>query len=310
MSKPKITQQMRYRESLIKYADKHGVSKASRVYNTSRQNIYRWMKRYDGTTRSLANLSKRPKSHPNQHTPDELKLIKDMFAKNKNTGLVVLWVKLKQRGYTRSCSSLYYQLKKLELKFNTPKKKKKTKTKTYIQMTFPGERIQIDVKTVPIRCIVGQFKLYQYTAIDEFSRIRYLQIYGEKSTYTSYKFLIEVIRKFPFKIYTVRTDNGPEFTKRLISKDPNDKTIFEHGLIKNGIRHDLIKPYTPKHNGKVERSHRKDNERFYSTHRFYSLEDANNQLRIYLKEYNNFPMQPLNWKSPNELLRDYLSKHK
>lgn len=310
MSKPKITQQMRYRESLIKYADKHGVSKASRVYNTSRQNIYRWMKRYDGTTRSLANLSKRPKSHPNQHTPDELKLIKNMFDKNKNTGLVILWVKLKQRGYSRSCSSLYHQLKKLELKFNTPKKKKKTKPKPYIQMTFPGERVQIDVKTVPSRCIVGQFKLYQYTAIDEFSRVRYLQIYGEKSTYTSYKFLLEVLKRFPFKIYTVRTDNGLEFTKRLISKDQNDKTIFEHGLIKNGIHHDLIKPYTPKHNGKVERSHRKDNERFYSTHRFYSLEDANNQLQIYLKEYNNFPMQPLNWKSPNESLRDYLSKHK
>ncbi len=301
---------MRYRESLIKYALKHGVSKASRVYNTNRQYIYRWRKRYDGNIRSLANQSKKPKSHPNQHTKDEIKLIKDMFAKNKDTGLVVLWVKLKQRGYTRTVSSLYHQLKKLELKFNTPKKKKKTKPKPYIQMTFPGERIQIDVKTVPTKCIVGQFKLYQYTAIDEFSRVRYLKIYGEKSTYTSYKFLLEVIKRFPFKIYTVRTDNGPEFTKRLLSKDPHDKTIFELGLKKNGIHHDLIKPYTPKHNGKVERSHRKDNERFYSSHRFYSLEDANKQLQVYLKEYNNFPMQPLNWKSPNEWLLDYFSKLK
>lgn len=310
MSKPKITQQMRYRESLIKYAKKHGVSKASRVYNTSRQYIYRWMNRYDGTIRSLANLSRKPKRHPNEHTPDELKLIKDMFYQNKNTGLVTLWVKLKMRGYTRSVSSLYHQLKKLNLKFNTPKRKKKTKPKPYVQMTFPGERIQIDVKTVPSKCIVGQFKLYQYTAIDEFSRFRYLQIYGEKSTYTSYKFLLEVIKRFPFKIYTVRTDNGAEFTKRLISKDQSDKTIFEHGLIKNEIHHDLIKPYTPKHNGKVERSHRKDNERFYATHRFYSLDDANKQLQVYLKQYNNFPMQPLKWHSPNEVLRDYLSKLK
>lgn len=301
---------MRYRQSLIKYVNKHGVTKAARVYNTSRQTIYRWKKRYNGKLTSLANESTRPKSHPNQHTEEELKLIKDMFAKNKETGLVVLWVKLKQRGYTRSVSSLYHQLKKLELKFNQPKKKVKKKTKPYIQMTFPGERIQIDVKTVPSKCIVGQFKLYQYTAIDEFSRYRYLQIYGEKSTYTSYKFLLEVIKRFRFKIYTVRTDNGPEFTKRLISKDPNDLTIFEHGLKNNGIHHDLIKPYTPKHNGKVERSHRKDNERFYATHRFYSLEDANKQLKEYLKEYNNFPMQPLNWKSPNELLRDYFNKLK
>lgn len=301
---------MRYRESLIKYAYNHGVSKASRVYNTNRQYIYRWINRYDGTILSLANISTRPKSHPNQHTLNELKLIKDMFKKNENTGLVVFWIKLKQRGYKRSISSLYNQLKKLDLKFNNKKKKSKKITKPYIQMTFPGERIQIDVKTVPSKCIVGNFKLYQYTAIDEYSRIRYLQIYEEKSTYTSYMFLQEVVKRFPFRIYTVRTDNGAEFTKRLISNKVDNKTIFEYGLEKFKIAHDLIKPYTPKHNGKVERSHRKDNERFYALHRFYSLEDANKQLKVYLKEYNNFPMQPLKWKSPNEVLRDYLNKLK
>jgi len=310
MSKPKITQQMRYRESLIKYASKHGVTKASITYNVSRQYIYRWKGRYDGTLLSLGNISKRPKHHPNEHTEEEIKLIKDMFYKNKETGLTIFWIKLKQKGYKRSISSLYHQLKKHNLKFNTPKKKKKQIVKKYIQMTFPGERVQIDVKTVPTKCIIGQFKLYQYTAIDEYSRYRYIKIYEEKSTYTSYKFLEEVIKRFKFKIYTIRTDNGLEFTKRLITNDINNKTIFEHGLKKNGIAHDLIKPYTPKHNGKVERSHRKDNERFYATHRFYSLEDANKQLYEYLKEYNNFPMQPLNWQSPNDLLRDYFNKLK
>ncbi len=83
---------MRYRESLIKYAKKYGVTKASRVYNANRQYIYRWKNRYNDDIRSLANLSKKPHSHPNQHTSDELKLIKDMFKKNKDTGLVVLWV--------------------------------------------------------------------------------------------------------------------------------------------------------------------------------------------------------------------------
>lgn len=89
MSKPKITQQMRYRESLIKYATKHGISKASRVYNINRQYIYRWKNRYNGNILSLSNKSRRPKSHPNQHTLNEIKLIKDMFKKNKDTGLVV-----------------------------------------------------------------------------------------------------------------------------------------------------------------------------------------------------------------------------
>ena len=103
----------------------------------------------------------------------------------------------------------------------------------------------------------------------------------------------------------VRTDNGLDFTNRLIS----DKlTLFERYLKKWKINPDLIKPYTPKHNGKVERSHRKDNERFYRNRRFISLEDAKKQARIYLYEYNNFPIAPLNWKSPSECLRDYYNK--
>ena len=307
MKKKRITELMRYRQSIIRYAKKYGVSQTARVYKINRTYIYRWKNRYDGTLESLRNLPTIPKSHPYQHTKDEIKLITDMFAKNKETGLVTFWIKLKQRGYTRSCSSLYRQLRKLNL-IPEKKKKHKKKTKPYVQMTFPGERVQIDVKNVPRKCIIGDYSLYQYTAIDEFSRVRYLKIYGEKSTYTSYKFLQEVVKNFSFKIYTIRTDNGPEFTKRLISKDPLDLTIFEHGLIKNGIKHDLIKPYIPKHNGKVERSNRKDNERFYATHRFYSLEDANKQLKVYLKEYNNFPMQPLNWHTPNEVLYDFIKK--
>ena len=68
----------------------------------------------------------------------------------------------------------------------------------------------------------------------------------------------------------------------------------------------LIRPFTPRHNGKVERSHRKDNERFYATHTFYSFEDFRNQLKRYnQRDYNNFPMRPLDWKTPNEVLRNF-----
>ncbi|MGC4020161.1 MAG: integrase core domain-containing protein [Muricomes sp.] len=78
-------------------------------------------------------------------------------------------------------------------------------------------------------------------------------------------------------------------------------------LQQHGIRHKLIRPFTPRHNGKVERSHRKDNERFYATHQFYSLEDFSKQLKRYnTKDYNRFPMRPLLWNSPTEVLKDYL----
>ena len=88
----KIAYKQRYRQVLVEYARKHGVTKAAIRYNETRQLIYRWMRRYDGTLASLCDRSHRPNSHPSQHRPDELKLISDMRKRNRNTGLVVFWV--------------------------------------------------------------------------------------------------------------------------------------------------------------------------------------------------------------------------
>ncbi len=61
------------------------------------------------------------------------------------------------------------------------------------------------------------------------------------------------------------------------------------------IKHYKIRPRTPEHNGKVERSHRNDNERFYSYLKFYSLEDLIRQGKAYLKRSNNIPMAVLGY---------------
>ena len=87
-----ITQDMRYRLSLIRFAEKYGVSKAAIKYKTNRQYIYSWKRRYDGTIESLRDRSRRPHHHPNQHTPEEIKLIQDMRRRNPHSGLVVFWV--------------------------------------------------------------------------------------------------------------------------------------------------------------------------------------------------------------------------
>ncbi len=105
-----ITQKMKFRESMLRYAEKNGVTEASIKYNVNRQYVYRWKNRYDGTLESLADRSHRPKSHPNQHTEAEIKLIRDMRRRNPNAGLVVFWVKVTQRGYSRSITGLYRML--------------------------------------------------------------------------------------------------------------------------------------------------------------------------------------------------------
>ena len=89
-----ITQDMAYRQSLMKYTEKYGVSRASRKYNKSRSYIYFWKARWDGSIQSLACRSRRPHSHPNQHTEAELKLIRDMRRRNPTLGMVELWHRL------------------------------------------------------------------------------------------------------------------------------------------------------------------------------------------------------------------------
>ena len=172
-----ITQDMAYRQSLMKYAEKYGVSRASRKYNKSRSYIYFWKQRWDGSVASLACQSRRPHSHPNQHTEAELKLIRDMRRRNPTLGMIELWHRLRKRGYTRCLESLFRVMRKMGL-FPAEKPKNPYKPKPYEQMTYPGQRVQVDVKVVPRRCIADpELRLFQYTAIDEFTRLRFLAAY-------------------------------------------------------------------------------------------------------------------------------------
>lgn len=310
-----ITQKLKYKESVIKFSYKYGVTKAAIKFCECKRTIYRWMERYDGTLESLKDKSRRPHSHPNQHTEEEIKLIKNYKSNNKDTGLVVLWVKLRRAGYTRTIQGLYHVMQRMGIYKKTPSKKKEAEVTEYVAGEYPGEKIQIDVKHVPKKCMspelqeIGE-KYYQYTAIDEYSRLRYTWFTNAHDTYASSEFIRKVVRYYPFKIKGVQTDNGMEFTNRLSWNAflKNKKTIFEETLEELKIEYKTIKPHTPKQNGRVERSHRKDQERFYYNRVFYSLEDLRNLGKEWRKEYNNFPMKPLGWLSPNEFIKKYKSQ--
>ena len=300
-----ITQDMAYRQSLMKYAEKYGVSRASRKYNKSRSYIYFWKARWDGSMASLACQSRRPHSHPNQHTEAELKLIRDMRRRDPKLGMVELWHRLRRRGYTRRPESLFRVMRKLGL-FPQAEKKPAYRSKPYEQMTYPGQRVQVDVKVVPRRCIADpELRLFQYTAMDEFTRLRFLAAYPEQSTYSSADFLKRLFKWYArrgIRVECVQTDNGFEFTNRFSNSKRNQVTLFEKTAADLGIRHKLIKPYTPRHNGKVERSHREDQKLFYNSHSFFSLDDFGGQLAAHQARTNNRPMRPLLWVSPREFL--------
>ena len=148
-----ITQDILFKQSVVEYSLKHGVTAAAIRYKQHRKTIYRWREKYNGTAKSLANKSRRPHHHPNEHTVEEITKIKKYRAQNKEEGLVVLWVKLMQQGYTRSISGLFKVMQRIGIYKKAPSKKKQYMPKPYEQMTFPGERVQIDVKYVPTNCL-------------------------------------------------------------------------------------------------------------------------------------------------------------
>ena len=156
----------------------------------------------------------------------------------------------------------------------------------------------MDVKYVPQVCYVGDDgdRFYQYTMIEEASRLRFIWPYKEQSGYSTVDFVQRAIEYFGYAPAMIQTDNGVEFTNFAKTKRVHAFDVF---CKQKGIVHKLIRPRTPWHNGKVERSHRNDQERFYNYLRFYSLDDLIRQMKAYLKRSNSIPTATLNWLSPS-----------
>lgn len=306
-----ITQKARKKQAVVKYAEKSRKSSASRMYGVSLSSIKRWCKRYDGTWQSLLERSHRPNSHPKRHTAKEEKQIKNSFRKcYARYGWDGVYSDLLRKKYTRSFSGMVYAAKRMGLTEQKKPPKKSREQRRYPELLEPGEKVQIDVKEVPYNCLRGKTlrdgkHLYQWTAIDECTRMRFVYGFEEHTPENTVRFLAMVIKAFPFKIKTIQTDNGTEFTYKFIS----DERIspFDKVLNKLGIKHKLIPPRTPWHNGKVERSHRNDQRYFYDWETFRSVEELNEKLEKHLIWSNNKTMRTLGRKSPIQLLAEKLA---
>lgn len=299
-----ITSEARFRQRVIKYSNKNGVTAASIRFHRSRQAIYEWKAKYDGHWKSLRDKSHRPHSHPNQHTEEEKQMILRRYPRYKDD-IILLWDSLRKSGYKRSYNSLVRVINK----WLKPEQKKKSAKKLmpYERATYPGQKVQIDVKYVPSYCVSNGQKYYQYTAIDECTRVVFRELYDEHSTYSSADFLKKLVVTFPFPIREIQTDNGREFTNAYLPQKTPTLSLFEQTLQDFDIIYHRIRVATPRHNGKVERQHRTDEKRFYKKMRMYNLADGRKQLEKYNKKSNNIPKICLEFRTPNEVLEDYLS---
>jgi len=300
-----LTSIAQFRQRVVRHSGKNGVTSASIRHRVSRQAIYEWEAKYNGHWKSLLNRSHRPKSHPNQQSKEEESLITKYWYRNKND-MLVLWDKIKSKGYSRCYRSMLRAIKRLQLN-GTPEKRSRYNAKPYQRAEYPGQKVQIDVKFVPSQCVSNGQKYYQYTAIDECTRFVFREMYDEHSTYSSKDFLIKLMECFPFPIREIQTDNGREFTNAYLPMKTDLKSLFEDALDEMEILYHRIRVATPRHNGKVERQHRIDQKRFYNRMRMYSLHDGRKQLAVYNKISNNISKVCLNYRSPQAVLSDYLA---
>lgn len=308
------------KERALKLWQQSSIEFVCHRYHCSERSLWRWKSKYDGTTDSLSNCKKGPRGPmPNRQSEKEQRRIRNLIKRNPGIGLNELYGKLRKKGYTRNPATLYRFLRRIGF-YNPEKVREPYKPKPYNTPEKLGVKWQMDVKFVPRECVSpsvpGSLRFYQYTMIDEATRQRFIFAYQELSAWNTVDFVRRAIDFFGYKPKIIQTDNGSEFTYTRETKYDRVHSL-DRFCQANGIEHKLIRPRTPRHNGKVERSHRSDNERFYKYLRFYSFADLQKQMAAYLRRSNNIPISTLKsrdgkmrWMTPNEkraelLLLDY-----
>ena len=284
------------------------IRKILSFYHIKRSSLYRWLKRFDGTKESLLDLSHKPHTdHPNKLKKEIVDRILNLHRRNPDQSFVEIWIRLKHEGITISPSSVLRTFKRNgEYVKYVPNPKKHDKI--YHTPKMVHDKWQVDVKYVPRECKANNLegKFYQYTILDECSRKRILYFTEEHSMYDTVKALLFAKGKMGCFPKEIQTDNGVEFTDERRKKDKGVNlrkcsNLVDRFCQENGIKHHLIRPRTPQHNGKVERSHRLDQDKFYRKLKFYSLQDLRIQGEAWNKRYNNMPKMVLGFKTPNEV---------
>jgi transposase InsO family protein len=284
---------------ILEYAKGIGSNKQACLdFGVPKSSFYEWKKAYaEGGKAGL--LRKKPiaKSHPRQVPPEYVEKIIHLRTKYHLGPQRIAWYIERYHGFKTSCSSVYRTLKRNGIG-RLPRNvgRRAIHTRRYAKQV-PGHQIQVDVKFLALIKEDGRkIKRYQYTAIDDATRVRALKIYQRHNQKSSIDFIDYVVDKFPFRIHTVRTDRGHEWQAQ-----------FHWHVEDKGTRHVYIKPRSPQLNGKVERSHRSDQEEFYQLLTYTGDVDLNKKLAQWEEFYNfNRPHGAHGGNTPYEALRSML----
>lgn len=285
--------------AILQYAEEvQNVSKACRHFGVSRDSFYRWKKLYsEHGERALVNSKPCPRN-PKLRTPPAIEEKILHLRRRYHLGqLRISWYLKRYHGIQISQAGVYCVLKRNGMNRLPGRTRKRMIATCRYEKKVPGHHIQVDVKFLDLTTPAGKrVRRFQYTAVDDATRIRTLKVYPRHTQKNAIDFIDHVIRNFPFRIHTVRTDNGHEFQAK-----------FHWHVEDLGIRHVYIKPRTPRLNGKVERSHRTDEDEFYQLLTYTDDVDLGAKLKEWEHFYNlQRPHKSLKGKTPYEVLRQKL----
>lgn len=288
----------RFKVFIVEYAQITKNKKVYEEYNISKSTFYLWKRKYlkegkDGLIR------KKPiaRNHPNDTPNEVIDKVLELRKSYQLGSMRIKWYLERYHGINISESTVYRILKRNGMgKLNKKASRRTVHTKRYSKKV-PGHHVQVDVKFVSLRNTDNQLiRKFQYTAIDDATRIRALKIYSKHNQASAIDFVDYFVKKFPFRINTIRTDRGHEFQAK-----------FHWHVEDQGMRHHYIKPRSPYLNGKVERSHRTDQEEFYQLLSYTDDVDLNKKLQYWEQFYNfNRPHGSLNGQTPYEQLKSLL----
>jgi transposase InsO family protein len=330
VSDPLQDRQVRHRLAVLRHAEEvtGNVSQTCRYYGISRQCYYTWLRRFEAEgPEGLRDRSHRPHHSPNATQAEVVEKIVHLRRTYHFGPAKIVMYLARYHDVTISTSGVWRILKRLGLNRLPASQRYQRRDRRWrrYEKAQPGHRVQIDVKFIealpgaqqPARTIhpaeVGNpmpeptrlaarrvRRYYQFTAIDDCTRLRVLKIYPKADQKTAIAFLDHVVARLPFRVEVIQTDNGAEF-----------QSAFHWHALDKGLQHIYIKPRTPRLNGKVERSHRIDAEEFYRLLDGVVIDDSqafDDKLREWEDYYNyHRPHGGLGGQTPYERLRQKTS---
>lgn len=271
----------------------------------SRKFYYKWLgrlKKSGWRLSALSEKSRRPWRSP-RRISRELELRIHWFRR-RQYGARMIQAMLAQEGVKITRATICWVLRRRRKRSPILKSRLNPHRKRY-ELLIPGQRLQMDVKYVP-ELVAGK-RAYNYVIIDECTRYRYAKAYDQLSEGTTVAFLEEFLQICPFPIHTIQTDNGQEFTYALNPVAKHLKHAMDEWCERNGIHHRRIPPGVKELNGKVERSHRIDEQYFYWKAPTDNLEHFNAKLELWLRHYNEVRLHGgLGYQTPRSKLYERL----